>query len=139
VRARRERVGALGFSDAVTFLDYLPEDALRPLYTNAAYLVLPSLGECFGIPVLEVMVCGTSVVTSNIPALREVAGDAALFADPYEAESIADAKYRVLSDRELREELRERGVQRAQAFSWKSTGAEISRLIDEVSKLAALR
>lgn len=134
VRAVRERVETLGLSDAVTFLDYLSEDALRRLYTHAACFVLPSLGEGFGIPVLEAMACGTPVVTSDIPPLREVAADAALFVDLYDAASMADAMYRVLSDGELREELRERGVRRAQAFSWKRTGTEISGVIDEVSR-----
>ena len=134
VRAVRERVETLGLGDAVTFLDYLTEHALRRLYTHAACFVLPSLGEGFGIPVLEAMACGTPVVTSDTPALREVAADAALFTDPYDAASMAAAMYRVLSDGELREELRERGLQRAQAFSWKSTVAEMSGVIDEVSK-----
>jgi len=133
VRAVHERVETLGLGDAVTFLDYLPENTLRSLYTKAACLVLPSLGEGFGIPVLEAMACGTPVVTSDIPALREVGGDAALLADPYETMSIADAMYRALSDRALREELRERGWRRVQAFSWQKTGEEVSRLIDEVS------
>jgi glycosyltransferase involved in cell wall biosynthesis len=129
-----ERVETLGLGDAVTFLDYLTEDALRRLYTHAACFVLPSLGEGFGIPVLEAMACGTPVVTSDIPPPREVAADAALFVDPYDAASMADAMYRVLSDGALREELRERGLRRAQAFSWKRTGAEISGVIDEVSR-----
>ena len=134
VRAVRARVAAHGLGDAVTFLDDLTEPELRRLYTQAQCFVLPSLGEGFGMPVLEAMACGTPVVTSDVPALREVAADAALFVDPHDAESIADAMYRVLSDRALREDLRERGLRRAAAFSWSRTGAEMAQVIAEVAR-----
>jgi glycosyltransferase involved in cell wall biosynthesis len=130
VQAVRERVETLGLTDAVTFLGYTGERDLRDLYAHAACLVLPSLGEGFGLPVVEAMACGTPVVTANTSSLPEVAGDAALLVDPNDAVALADAVYRVLTDRDLREELRQRGFRRVALFSWRQTAEEISRLLE---------
>jgi len=132
VRAVRERVETLSLSDAVTFLDYLSEDALRRLYTHAACLVLPSLGEGFGLPVLEAMACGIPVVTASVSSLPEVAGDAALMVDPHDSVELAEAMFRVLSDGDLRQDLRERGLRQAKRFTWRRTAEAISRVLDEV-------
>lgn len=131
VQAVRERVETLGLTDAVTFLGYTGARDLRDLYAHAACLVLPSLGEGFGLPVLEAMACGTPVVTANTSSLPEVAGDAALLVDPNDAVALAEAIYRVLTDRGLREDLRRRGFERAALFSWRRTAEEVSRLLDE--------
>jgi glycosyltransferase involved in cell wall biosynthesis len=129
-RALAARIEALGLSDAVAFVDYADIDALRELYARAACLVYPSLAEGFGLPVLEAMASGTPVVTSNVSSLPEVAGGAALTADPYDVAALAEAIGAVLTRAALREELRERGLQRARQFSWEQTAVAISRLID---------
>jgi glycosyltransferase involved in cell wall biosynthesis len=131
-RAVHQRVETLGLGDAVTFQSYAPEQALRDLYAGAACLVLPSLREGFGLPVLEAMACGTPVVTSATSSLPEVGGNAALRVDPHDAIELADAMYRVLTDRELRLDLRERGLKWVRGFSWRRTAEQLSRLIDEV-------
>jgi len=131
-RALHERVETLGLGAAVTFLGYTAESKLRELYTRAAGFVLPSLGEGFGLPVLEAMACGTPVVTANTSSLPEVVGDAALQVDPNDAIGLADAVHRVLTDRDLREDLRRRGFERAALFSWRRTAEQVSRLLDEV-------
>ncbi len=131
VRALQERVETLGLRDAVTFLGYTAEGGLRELYARAACLVLPSLGEGFGLPVLEAMACGTPVVTTNTSSLPEVAGDAALKVDPYDSIGLAEAIYCVLTDRDLREELRQRGLQWVGSFSWQRTAEQISQILDE--------
>lgn len=133
-RALRERVETLGLSDAVTFLGYTSERTLREHYSGAACLVLPSLGEGFGLPVLEAMACGTPVVAANASSLPEVVGDAALLVDPHDAVGLADAIYQVLTDRDLREDLRHRGLRRAGLFTWRRTAGEVSRLLDEARK-----
>ncbi|MEA2126538.1 MAG: hypothetical protein QOI80_3320 [Solirubrobacteraceae bacterium] len=93
-------------------------DDLADLHRHAAALVLPSLYEGFGLPVLEAMHAGTPVLAADIPALREVCGDAARYCDPRDVESIA-AGLRELEDvPPLREELRRRGLARAAAFTW---------------------
>lgn len=132
-RALRERVETLGLSDVVTFLGYTTANAMRDLYTGAACLVLPSLGEGFGLPVLEAMTCGTPVVTASISSLPEVAGDAAFKVDPHDAIALADALYRVLTERDLRADLRQRGLQRAALFSWRCAAEQMSRVLDEVA------
>jgi glycosyltransferase involved in cell wall biosynthesis len=131
-RAVRERVETLGLGDAVRFQGYAAGAALRDLYARAACLVLPSLREGFGLPVLEAMACGTPVITSSSSSLPEVGGDAAVRVDPHDVIQLSDAMYRVLSDAELREDLRERGLKWVRAFSWRRTAEQMSRLLDEV-------
>lgn len=131
-RAVRERVETLGLGDAVRFQGYAAGAALRDLYARAACLVLPSLREGFGLPVLEAMACGTPVITSSSSSLPEVGGDAAVRVDPHDVIELSDAMYRVLTDAELREDLRERGLKWVRAFSWRRTAEQMSRLLDEV-------
>lgn len=129
-RLLRERIESLGLRDAIAFAGYTGEDGLRQLYADAACLVLPSLGEGFGLPVLEAMACGTPVITASASSLPEVAGDAALMVDPYDCLDLADAMYRTLTDNGLREDLRQRGLRRVAAFTWKRTALEVSRVLD---------
>jgi glycosyltransferase involved in cell wall biosynthesis len=96
-----------------------PVEDLAELHRHAAALVLPSLHEGFGIPALEALHAGTPVLAADIPALREVCGEAARYCDPRDVESIA-AGLRELADvGPLREELRRRGLARAAQFSWR--------------------
>jgi glycosyltransferase involved in cell wall biosynthesis len=92
---------------------YVPKDELVRLYQSAACLVFPSRYEGFGLPVVEAMACGTPVVAAPEPALQEVAGDAAIFAD-----DLAEGVRRALADRER---LSAAGLERAKAFSWRET------------------
>ena len=131
MRAMRDRVETLGLKEAITFIGYVDECALRNLYAGAVCLVLPSLGEGFGLTVLEAMACGTPVVAARACSLPEVAGDAALMVDPYDVVSLADAMYRVLTDGGLQSRLRQRGLERVGSFSWQSTAESISMLLDE--------
>jgi glycosyltransferase involved in cell wall biosynthesis len=78
------------------------------------------------------MASGTPVITSNVSSLPEVVGDAALLIDPYEAEAIADAMQRVLSDAGLRADLRERGLARARHFSWERSIGRVREIYQEV-------
>ena len=132
-QAVRERVETLGLTDVVSFRGYAGNRELRNLYAGAACLVLPSLHEGFGLPVLEAMACGTPVITSSSSSLPEVGGDAAVQVDPHDAIELADAMYRVLTSAGLREELRARGLEWAAGFSWRRTAEQMSRLLDEVS------
>jgi glycosyltransferase involved in cell wall biosynthesis len=92
---------------------YVPKDELVRLYQSAACLVFPSRYEGFGLPVVEAMACGTPVVAAPEPALQEVAGDAAVFAD-----DLADGVRRALAERER---LSAAGLERARTFSWRET------------------
>jgi glycosyltransferase involved in cell wall biosynthesis len=108
----------------VHFLGYIPDEDLPALYNGADLFVFPSLYEGFGLPVLESMACGTPVVTSNTSSLPEVAGDAAYLVDPQNVEEIADALKHVLSDVDLANDLRSRGLERAQNFTWEKTASQ---------------
>jgi glycosyltransferase involved in cell wall biosynthesis len=99
----------------------LDDAGLKALYEHASAFVFPSLYEGFGLPPLEAMACGCPVAVSDIPALRAVAGDAALLFDPLSPPSIADALRRLLDDAALRDDLRERGRRRAALFTWDAT------------------
>jgi glycosyltransferase involved in cell wall biosynthesis len=137
-------VGALGWEtgetlDALhslgercTMLGYVSDGALAELYRRCAVFCYPSLGEGFGLPVLEAMAAGAAVLTSNISSLPEVGGDAVEYADPHDTASIAAGLSRVLSDDSRRAELGRRAKERAGEFSW-GRFAEISLRTLEVA------
>ncbi len=107
--------------DRVIFPGWIDEEDKPALLQSAECLVFPSLYEGFGIPVIEAMAAGTTVVCSDIPVLREIAGDAALFCNPKNSEDFARNIQKVLSDKELRKKLTEKGKIQAQKFSWQKT------------------
>ena len=114
----------LGLQGRVHFLGRVAEAELARLYQHATLLVLPSLAEGFGFPVLEAMSAGTPVVCSDLPVLREVAGKAAVYFDPRQREAIQTALRAVLSQPALAVDLRKRGQARAQDFSWARAARE---------------
>ncbi len=116
------QVAESGLGDRVQFLDYVAEDQLPVLLNQALALVFPSRWEGFGLPLLEAMACGTPAIASNVSSLPEVAGEAALLVDPENLSELADAMQQVATDRELRQQLRDRGLARAAQFSWAQTG-----------------
>jgi glycosyltransferase involved in cell wall biosynthesis len=102
---------------------YLDQPALRALMAASALLVLPSLEEGFGLPVVEAMAAGLPVVCSDGSALAEVAGDAALLVDGHDASGLAHAIERVLEDDSLAAGMRARGLERSRRFDWADTAA----------------
>ena len=112
------RARELGVERRVHHLGHVSPQALAALYRRATALVFPSLYEGFGSPPLEAMACGCPVAASDRASLPEVCGAAALLFQPDSAESIADALSRLASSEELRQRLREVGIQRARAFTW---------------------
>ena len=102
-------------ADGADLRGYVSQNELAALYRGAACLVQPSRFEGFGLPVLEAMASGTPVVALDEPALREVAGDAAVFVD--EAH-LADGVRRAVAERE---QLVAAGLERARSFSWRAT------------------
>jgi glycosyltransferase involved in cell wall biosynthesis len=109
---------------AVLFPGFVPDEDLPAIYAGAQALVLPSLYEGFGLPVLEAMACGAPVACSNNSSLPEIAGEAALLFDPAEVDSICDALRRTLRDPELQAHLRDAGLRQANRFSWERTAQE---------------
>ncbi len=105
--------------------------ALVGMYQRATLLVFPSLYESFGLPALEAMACGTPVLASDIPALRETVADAGVFVDPHDVSAIADAMLELLTDAERGDDLRERGIRRAAAFSWERCARQTWDVIND--------
>jgi len=124
---------SLGIQSQVKFLNYVPDEELTKVINRAIALVFPSLWEGFGLPVLEAMACGTPVITSNISALKEVAGDAAILVNPYEIKEIAGAMKDLLQDQTLRSHLRDRGLARATQFTWQQTAAATQAILQSYS------
>jgi glycosyltransferase involved in cell wall biosynthesis len=94
----------------------------------AQALVFASLYEGFGLPVLEAMACGTPVIASNSTSIPEVGADSILYVDPYSVASISQGMYRLLNDPELQKDLSNKGLARAQVFSWERTIARVSQV-----------
>jgi glycosyltransferase involved in cell wall biosynthesis len=117
----RDLAAELEVSSRVRFLDWVSEDELEALYRTATCVVLPSLVEGFGLPVLEAMARGVPVGCSDRSALVEVAGDAALLFDPVDQHAVTETIRRLLRDERLRAELAERGRERVRLFSWRQT------------------
>ncbi|MGH9257348.1 MAG: glycosyltransferase family 4 protein [Vicinamibacterales bacterium] len=114
----------LGVLDSITHLGTVSDDqTLAEWYNAADVLVFPSLWEGFGWPPLEAMACGTPVVASDIPAIREVVGDAGILVSPADPSAVAVAVERVLTDTALSQSLRTRGLERAARFTWANTAA----------------
>ena len=107
---------------------YVSREELRALYRQALALVMPSLDEGFGRPVLEALQSGTPVVASSIPAFHEVGGDAFLAVDPSQVESIAAGMQRIRDDGSLRQDLIAHGRERAGRFSWNDTAQKTLEL-----------
>jgi glycosyltransferase involved in cell wall biosynthesis len=128
-------VNDLKLTDAVDWTGYLADRPLVQAYRDADVLVLPSRFEGFGFPVVEAMACATPVVCSDIPVLREVAGDAAVFAGPDDPATLAQAMVRVLTDTHLRQTLVDRGRARAAVFTWERAARETLALYREVANL----
>lgn len=104
--------------DRISVLGYVSAEALAGWYARAMFLAFPSLDEGFGIPILEAMAAGMPVLTSNRSALQEVAGDAALLVDPESVEELADSLRRMALDEHLREQLKQKGLERAAGYTW---------------------
>jgi glycosyltransferase involved in cell wall biosynthesis len=118
--ALRERASALA-SGRIIFTGWLDDAVLDGLFRAATCFVFPSLAEGFGLPVLDALVRGVPVATSNCSSLPEVGGDAVLYFDPTDTEAIRTAVSRLLGDADLRERLGAAGPRQAKKFSWAAT------------------
>lgn len=121
----------LGIEGRVVFAGHADDEALRALYHAALALVYPSLGEGFGLPIVEAMACGCPVVTSNLSSMPEVAGDAALLVDPRDVSALLAAMERLCGEPALRAAMAARGRQRAALFTWDDAARHTLRCYDE--------
>jgi alpha-1,3-rhamnosyl/mannosyltransferase len=107
-------------SGAVRWLKHVPDVYLLPVMKLAAALVFPSLGEGFGLPVLEAFAASVPVIASDTTSLPEVTGDAAISLNPLDIDAISRAMQQVLEDQNLVLMLKQRGLARAKEFTWQA-------------------
>ena len=119
-------------NDAITTTGFVDEPELPLFYAGALCYCIPSLSEGFGLPPLEAMACGTPVISSDVSAMPEILGDAPLYFDPYNIDSIAKAMTKIVSDEKLRKELSKKGLEQAKKYSWDKTGEMTLEVYKEV-------
>jgi glycosyltransferase involved in cell wall biosynthesis len=128
-RSLETLIAQLGVADSVQLTGWIAREELYRLYERAQAFIYPSTFEGFGMPVLEAMAAGIPTACSDIPALREVAGDAALFFDPLDDDAIDQALERITTDSLLRGKLVEAGPARARRFTWEQTARATLRAV----------
>jgi glycosyltransferase involved in cell wall biosynthesis len=128
-----DAISGLGLQNDVKITGYVPDEDLPYFYALAELYVLPSFFEGLGVTPWEAMSCCCPVATSDIPALREVVGDAAATFNPYNVEEIAQTIYKVLTGARLRKELVEKGSERVKQFSWGKTAINTLRVFEKAT------
>jgi glycosyltransferase involved in cell wall biosynthesis len=119
----------------VIFPGWLDQQDLPAIYSMADLYLYPSNLEAFPIPITEAMACGAPIVTSDANGLRELAGDAAILVDPGDPDGIAVAIGRVLGDPDVQRTLRERGLARAQTFTWDACARATLHILTEAARM----
>ena len=126
------QIGGQVLTSDIILCGYIPNTVLPVVYNLATVFLCPSLRESFGLPILEAMACGTPVLTASTSAMPEVAGDAALLADPASPTDMAQQLYRLLTDPALCADLRQRGLARSALFSWQNTAKQLVQIYADV-------
>lgn len=128
-------ISGMNHSDQLVFTGRLSTEALQMVLGSAEALILPSFSEGFGIPILEAMHCDVPVICSNTTSMPEVAGDAALFIDPHNPETIAIAMSTIANDKDTTTQLVEKGKIQREKFSWDNTADNVwSSILKATSK-----
>ena len=118
----------------ITATGFINEEELPIAYAGALAYVIPSLSEGFGLPPLEAMSCGTPVLSSNISAMPEILGDAALYFDPYNVNDMAKAMKKIVEDKDLQSDLSKAGLEQAKKYDWGLTAKKTLEVYKSVLK-----
>lgn len=124
----------MNFSDDVIFTGRMNIDDLTGALGAALALTYVSYFEGFGIPIVEAFQCDVPVITSNVTSMPEVAGDAAIYVDPFSPESIAEALYKAYQYESIRNDLAARGRKRKDLYSWQKTADRLWESIEKAVK-----
>lgn len=118
------QINDLSLMDDIVFSGYVPNNDLPAIYSQANLFLYPSLRESFGIPLLEAMACGTPIITSNTSSMPEVAGNAAVYINPFEADELANAIMELTDNNEKKQELILNGKKRVEQFTWEANAIQ---------------
>lgn len=132
VRSTLEKLNKPDLIDKIITTGYVPSAQMPLMYNCCSLFLYPSLRESFGLPVLEAMSCGIPVITSDIPAIREVAGDAAAFIDPENDIAIAEKIQLLSTNDQARKDLIQKGRARVRLFSWETSARKLIKLYESV-------
>lgn len=121
-----------GQDELIISTGYVPDNHIYPLLCNADLFVLPSLYEGFGLPVLEAQEAGVPVACSSAGSIPEVAGNAAVYFNPYSIDDITETMSQCLKDANLRKELQKMGKQNLKRFSWEKTASKTIALYQDI-------
>jgi len=119
----------------IYWLKYVSDSDLSALYSGASFFVYPSLLEGFGLPIFEAMSVGCPVLTSNVSSMPEAAGEAAVYVNPYEIDSVAEGLKRIAGDKKLREKLSRMGLERVSQFSWENAARQMIEVYKRASEI----
>ncbi|MFA4871945.1 MAG: glycosyltransferase family 1 protein [Patescibacteria group bacterium] len=125
--AIKQLISDSGLGEKIIRPGYVPEEDVPTIINLAEVFLFPTLYEGFGLPIVQALACGTPVIASDLEPHREVAGEAAVFVDPRQPAEIADKIGFILSNEEYRKLLKEKGLKRAEIFSWTETARETMR------------
>ncbi|MDD5490119.1 MAG: glycosyltransferase family 1 protein, partial [Candidatus Moranbacteria bacterium] len=125
----RNKIEKSRYKDDIVLPGYIADEEKFELMKKAEAFLFPTFYEGFGLPILEAQSVGTPVITSNISSMPEVAGNGAVLVDPEDANAIAEAVHRIISDESYKNDIIEKGLENVKRFSWEKCAREISRLI----------
>ncbi len=120
------------YNSDIHFLNYIKEEDKAYLYNLAELFIFPSFYEGFGFPPLEAAACGAPVIMGNNSSLSEIMGEAAVLINSHNTSEIAEAISWVLSDKELRQHLRTRGLERVKRYQWPRCAKEMLEVFEEI-------
>jgi glycosyltransferase involved in cell wall biosynthesis len=126
------QIARLGLTEQVIHLPACEREQLQQLYRGALAFVHPSLAETCSFPLLEALAMGVPIAAARMSALPEIAGEAALYFDPYDPRELADVLEQLIADEGLRATLRARAIARSAQFSWETAARETLRLLEAV-------
>ena len=118
----------------IHFTGHLSLEELARVMASATIFTFVPYFEGFGIPLVEAMRCGTPILSGNLTSLPEVAGDAALYCNPFNVDDITKKLGKLCSDESLRDELSKKGLERSQLFSWDKSAATVWKVFEGVIK-----
>lgn len=122
----------LNLNKYIDWLDWISESEKINLLNRCKALVIPSLWEGFGLPALEALAYGTSVIATDKGAIKEIIGDKGLYFNPYDTNDIANAMYEIATNKSIEDNFKEFGPKRASEYSWNEAARKIEKIISQI-------